>query len=425
MLKNIPQIGETLTKFILESCKTTELNGGILDLVASVLLKDRRKDKTLFKIVFSSKEEMDADVLFYSGKNKTGDWREVKDLDLLARQNKISLKFFINTEKKKILVEGCGCFDRAEDYIFTAAIFPRLCPWFFETKPLDEEERKLLSLFFGNDPAEVTNWFKNWANNNGYKQKATIIFANEITDFFLRQSEGTARETVRFCRETKEAALKSYLTACDRLKEAQIRLNGILCGQKHNSEELLQYLLQHDNIEITTVNQSGFNVVIRGYLTIVDSEITQRYCENDQSFFFTRTDSNKILFNDENKKKLIMNLWGPEAIFRLKVFGMFEITDRCIYAPSHRQNPEGYENFVQNPHLYNFGCLGDNEPFATEAVRNGDVQGALEILTAAVCSMNIAESPTVIALLNQLFTEDRKCIEYNGKLLTPKEALKV
>ena len=419
MLQNLPQINEALSEFIVESCKITELNG-ILDLVASVLLKGRKKDQMPFKMVFAVKEEVEADILFYGKRLNNNDWRELKDLNLLARQNQIPLKFYI--KEKKTLVEGN--FDLPTDYIFMAAIFPRLCPWFFEKDPLDQNERKLLSLFFGNDPAEVTNWFKNWANSNGYKQKSIGMFANQITDFFLRQSEGTAKEAVRFCAETKEAALTSYLTACEKLKEAQIRLNGIICGQKHSSEELSQYLTEHNNIEITAVNRSGFNVTIQGYLTIVDAEITQRYCENENSFFFTRTVTNES-FNDENKKKLIMRLWGPEAMFRLKTMGLFEITDRGVCALSHRRNPDGYEEFIQNPHLYNFGCLGDNEPYIIEAIRNGDVQRALDMLTAAVSSMNIVESPTVTALLNQLFTENRKCIEYNGKLLTPKEALKV
>lgn len=422
MLRQLPEVNEALTEFIIEFCQVTELKG-IIDLVASVLLKDRRKDRN-FKMLFSSKIETDADILLYTGGplNNKDSWRELKDLNLLARQNQVPLKFYINTEANKTIVEGN--FDLPVDYVFIPAVFPRLCPWFFKEDQLDQNERKLLSLFFGKDPAAISLWFKNWADKQGFKQKTIGKFANEITDLFLRQSEGTAKEAVRFCAETREAALTSYLTACEKLKEAQIRLNGIICGQKHSSEELLQYLTEHNNIEITAVNRSGFNVTIQGYLTIVDAEITQKYCENENSFFFTRTVTNES-FNDENKKKLIMRLWGPEAMFRLKTLGLFEITGRGVCALSHRQNPDGYEEFIQNPHLYNFGCLGDNEPYAIEAVKNGDVQGALEILTAAVCSMNIVESPTVIALLNQLFTEDRKCIEYNGKLLTPKEALKI
>lgn len=396
-----------------------------LRLVASILLKDKLDHKKfliaengiLYDLLI---EKDDKDIPF----DET--WKELKDVRLLAKQNKLdNIRFYINESKKKSVVTGVKT---CSEYHFICAVFTRLAPWYFN-EPVTEKEIDLLHSFMCNDSSNTVMWFIKYFSGPEFKKAQLDKYIKNINDVICKSAISTAQESVEIARSTMRSAESAYVEACNRWREANIMLNGLMMnGDLDKQKELHDYLCNNTGIEVLATDSCGFDIIAKGYLTNVDVDILEEYAANERSFLYIGRIAQPCFDSKENKKKLLLALFSSIAKYKVKVAGEYYLTTRKVEVYTrHKINDTvaDHENFIVNPHIYYFACLGEYRPLITNALRDNDVIQAMDLCIASVSSMNIAESATVTKFLDELYTTSKKCIvdEY-GNSMTPEEALR-
>lgn len=399
----------------------------MLETVAAILLNGKI-DK--FKIVYNrnlKNADCTANLIMTSEQNGfylDEPWREMKDLKFLASQKHLNLSFYINDSTKQVIVTGVCDY---VSYHFLCAVFTRLAPWYF-TEKLNQKEIALLSSFLENNSNNTIKWLIEYFAQPEFRKAKLTKNIQKINRLVCQSAINNAQEAVEIQRSCLDEAERKYIEARDKFREANIKLNGLMMnGNNDKMEELTTYLQDNTGIEILETSDLNFSIVAKGYLTNVDADILEEYAANEKSFLYVGRIAKPCFEQIENKRKLLLALFGNNAKYRVKVAAIYYLTSYKVETYSkHRIDDivEDHENFIVNPHVYYFACLGEYKPLITNALRDGDIIQAMDLCIASVSSMNIAESATATKFLDELYTTSKKCIvdEY-GNSMTPEEAL--
>lgn len=393
-----------------------------LDYTASIL--DSHDLSVLF--MATSFDKIDEILAQTSNKDK---WTEKKDLQVFTDSFIRTARFFVNDETKHFAVFANQ--ESIRMYHLLTLLIPRYAPHLFKDSPrTTPEETEFLKAFTVSNGSvnRINTYIAEYFAKPEYEETMIRSFVKTIRECMRDDIIRSQRMCVQTAQNSVNAAAKTYMDWCRKLSEENIRLNGLIAGTTAiNEGELSDYLLSNRNVEIIGVDRGILKAVCKGYLTQVDADTYDEYIRNESSFLNERVYGSLECFADKENRKLLLDaLFSQKAKYKVRVCGYYKLSANSVNTEEHFYFGPKYDNYIPNPHLDNFACLGNYLPLINDKMREFDIVGALDLCMASVSSMNICESVTVQRFLSTLFNTPKKCIITDeGKAVTPKEALEL
>ena len=356
-------------------------------------------------------------------------FREVEDLKLYTAKFHKGASFYINEKTNQFAIFLST--DNVSLYHFLQVFIPRYFPHLFVDKPRTEQETEFLKLFCTKNYQDIQNVIDAEWNKPEYKKRTLEKNLHGINEKLSKNAIENQKNVISRLEGDANSALDRYYKLLEQKKEANIRLNGLMAGAEAiNEEELISYLVDNKSLEILKIEShydtNQIDLIAKGYLTNVDADFFDEYIDNTSSFINRFNPYNPIsVFKDkENRIKLMKALFSQEATYKLKVCGFYRLTDCRATSSSHYNYGEAYKDYIPNPHLDNYNCLGNYGPIISQKMIEMDLIAAFDMCIASVSSMNISENATVEKFMEKLFSSKGKCIVGpDGTEFTPEEAL--
>ena len=87
--------------------------------------------------------------------------------------------------------------------------------------------------------------------------------------------------------------------------------------------------------------------------------------------------------------------------------------------------PPESNNYLPNPHIQQYGCIGGYAARFVEYMHNRDYVGAIDQAAVSARNLNFHDAAVMARLAHTLPRTNIKCIEDNaGNIMTPREAIK-
>lgn len=354
----------------------------------------------------------------------------VEQKDLGEFSSKLGkMLFYINREAKSSVV-----FVEKLDFRiwhFLQSLTSRLLPWFFEDKPLNDKERELLKSLTKPEADDYLRLIEEFAKEYDFRNKRL----ERLLTGFEKKSKEYRLSDVEAALQNIEVDIQEninyYRSLLKSREQKIIEQQGLMAQIKsvNQESEVLDYFKTNKNIDLVDVYQDSISFVVSCYLENFDCDMYERYSSNFESYMYDKyeyTVTNPAFDSFEVKKRFLDAIFSDEPLLRVKICAYYNVglegwvsTERGFYFPTK------YDDHIPNPHLQQHACLGNQKPLIEEALRGGDMVGAIEQCICSARSINIGEGVTVKYLLQQLFSaEANKFIELpDGSSCTPSEAL--
>ena len=311
---------------------------------------------------------------------------------------------FINYEAKKCIVfteapsESLSKWEQK----LTSVLF-RLLPWRFPEK-IDQEDEEYFKGFYKADETSLlrTKAIEHDVIERGgwrelcYKKLAYKLLAESSKTMIAEYERLEANQYNRIKRLIEE------LTYVQRtLQGAQCILKNLRLGSSQQSDELLQGL-KNKSVQILHARADGLVLAICDTMDYYDEDEFHRLEQRRGSYFY--------MF-DHFTQRVLHGIFA-ENLGTFKVSSVFKFntttldpTDRGFYTP------KLINNFLPNPHLYFYQCLGGNAVPIQEFIVKGEYDAAIQQAVAATKNINFADS-TVIQRLGDWIscTPNSRCI---------------
>ena len=360
---------------------------------------------------------------------KHPEFEELKDVSAFVSKQMNAL-FFINKETKSsiaIVVDVTPA-----RWHFLQVFISRLMPWYFADieRPLTEAERAFVFTLAEGNYQKYMDCIEEYAKlydfRSGEIKKAFSGFGKNVRK---RQIDETTSRIDRLEREIANmtASINSYLN--DRA-DAIVRLRGLNAMASDASElesELIDYFMANktlNNIEVT--DRGDIRFIVATYIEYFDADMYDVFSKKDSSLLYNGYDTPAVFEPIEKKKLFFDAVFGENPLLKIKVCAYYSMNvNGYVTSQDHYTYGDEYANYIPNPHLQNFNCLGDHKRYIEECLRNNDIIGAVEQCVSSARSINLGEDPTMNRFFKDIFKSSKRIIELpDGTSCTPKEALK-
>lgn len=232
----------------------------------------------------------------------------------------------------------------------------------------------------------------------GFEQSCSKYRLNELD----RQIEECIRKIGDV--NTKYARLvRQKRDFVEQRKSIELGLEGVT-----QKDELMNYFLTNKNLVLQSVKDGTVTFDVRTTLANFDSEavasILQMKDRNSRSELYTKGPS---AVKCADRDVLYRAIFIDQTV-RVWMYGRFQLGMNGfagIEAISRVEPAPEMHDCCPNPHLYFYGCMGDNQRYATDALFGGDSVAAMEQAIGAAASVNVNESMTTRRWVEHLFSD--------------------
>lgn len=353
---------------------------------------------------------------------------ELKDLEEFA--SKLGKILFYTNEAAKSSVVFVEKVD-FRVWHFLQSLTSRLLPWFFEDEPLNDKERELLKSLTKNTPDEYLRLIEEFAKEYDFRiaklERLLTGFNKKAKEFLLSDVEAKLENI----ESDIQVNINHYRNLLKNREQKIIEQQGLKAQIKEagQSSEVLDYFKVNKNLYLVNTYQDSIEFIVSCYLENFDCDMYERYSSNFESYMYDETEytvTNPEFTDFESRKRLLDAIFSDEPLLKLKTCAYYNISMQgWVDTERYYDFPQTYDDRIPNPHLQHHSCLGDQKPLIEEALRGGDIVGAIEQCICSARSINIGEGVTAKYLLAGLFSaEANKFVELpDGTSCTPSEAL--
>ena len=385
-------------------CPTTSLNG-IFSYV-----ERRKKDEDLCVIYEKSSPHLDAPAPWVC---LCGAPFPVSEM----LSSKFKTQCFINHEAQKCFVLAEGIPESGVllewERILVSALF-RLLPWRFPGQ-IDKEDEEYFKGFFKGDKASLLRTKAiehDVIERGGWKELCYKRLAEKMcTD--SSQALITKYKRIESDIRTRIEELFVNLEAQQaHLKETQRLLNSLQIGEFSRGDELLQGI-KNKSIRILNVNEDAITFAVCDMLEYYDEDEFFRLEQRSGSYFYRFSDCIQRILHGVFAERL--GAFKVSSVFRFNSSKLEPLELHSFVYPR-----ELIEEFLPNPHLYFFKCLGGNAAPILDFLNKGEYDAAIQQTIAATKNINFADS-TVISRMGDFISVniDNPCIvAQDGTVMT-------
>ena len=362
----------------------------------------------------------------------TYDGWKMNDKVTLYFKKKVDTACFINPEKKSVVIFVDNMTLRTMHYI--QAGIPAFVPWYFDQESgITQDELNLLESLRKTTPDDYMKCIDKIASKYDFRAARIKQHLNGFETRYERMQCNVLRNSI----EETVANINSFNERIGNLLRQKRDFEAQLLGMELKVEEggedseIMDYFLCNKKLSLQNVNDTVMEFVAQEYLTYYDEEMAKRIIENPHSYVYARAGAGNNISRED--MKMLMTAIFIDQKLRIKFCAAYRfVLDGSVSARSgYRFGPE-FGDYMPNPHIDKFSCLGSYSNPINRYLRDRNYIGALEQALASCKSLNFGDSPVMGEFMNQMYgyyssgsvRKNTKCIELpDGRVVTPKDAI--
>ena len=292
-----------------------------------------------------------------------------------------------------------------------ASLIPTILPQYFEEKPLEDGERRVLTALGGDNPQAFIDELKSFLDAKHYFDDYLV---SELTTF----SAGRYERQIAIVRrniDNKKDDIESYCETVRQLyldlENQEIKLMGLEAkkNQAGADTELIDYIKGNKAVTLKKIDRGLLTYDVDTYLMNYDLDMYNDISKNYGANIYTCLPSD-VTCDDA---RLLY-----DAIFRDNTVKV-RMTSRLTVGIDSRNNihysgestPHS-DTRLRNPHLYHHNCFGNNKMAMIECLNLGDYVGAIATTISSVGNLNFGDPYVSSEFAADLFDSDVHCIEF-------------
>lgn len=306
-----------------------------------------------------------------------------------------------------------------------------IMPWYFDPKNgIEEVELNLIKSLRERTSANYEACLAKIAEKYDF-QSARIrqLLAGFETKYEKMECERVRREINDI--DTKIANLNTNYANYNRQRnDACIRLLGLetkIASGDSGESEIMDYFLCNRKLYLESVSNTEMYFAVKDYLSYYDEDAVKRYIRNKSSYVYSHCGTRTGDIRKEQMEKL-MNAIFVDEVLKIKFCAAYSFNlNGSVRAQNYHVFGTEFSEFMPNPHIDRFSCLGNNESKINNQLVKHDYIGAIEQCVASAKSLNWHDSTVMNEFFYQLTGRGDKnirCIELPDKtVVKPKEAI--
>lgn len=353
-------------------------------------------------------------------------YHEAKDLRAFVQnRGKLNARFYINEQDKKTIIVCDNLTLR--NYHLLQSLTPRLFPWYFSEIPLDELEVSLLDALTFRNSTEYERILGLLADRIDFREHLIKTVIGDFDKIGRREEMERTKNELDRCRRELEALSNRYQTYLKSMDDLNIRLIGqeMAIASASDGSELIDYFVCNRGLAPVRVQNRRLEFTVKTFFECFDPEQYNIYIQKEGSFLYTGYEYLREFNDIAVRRKMLDAIFSDEPILKVKVCANYIIDLRGeASAYEYYTYSDDFIDYIPNPHIQHFRCLGNYGPYINKYIQDGDLVRAVEQCVASAKSLNLAESHTTRYFLNDVFTSTHRIIRLpDGRDVTPVEAL--
>lgn len=340
------------------------------------------------------------------------DYREAKDLRAFVKnRGRLNARFYIRADGKAayILCEDL----ELPAYHFLQSLIPRYLPHYFKDIPLDKEEIALLSALTLRTPDEYSRFLSVLASRIDFRSYEIKKIIGDYEKGGRREEIKRTEQQIRDTRQQIAYLSDQYSAQVSRLDSLSITLAGqeLALATASDGSELVDYFVCNRNINPVRAEGRTLMFTVKTFLESFDPEQFRAYSRNPASCLYEGYSYSGIFSDFKNRKKMVDAIFSEEPVLKVKICSNYLIDLRGSSSCTRSYNyGDDFVDYVPNPHIHYYACLGNYARYINQALGNGDTIGAIEQCIASAKSLNLAEPHTVRYFLRDVFSSTKNII---------------
>lgn len=383
-------------------------------------------DPNCLYIVGFSGTEGGTDAAFAHAKTFfVGAYEEQKDIAAYLEKSGHKVRIYVNKEIKTTLVFVGGL--NTSTWHLVQSFVSRLLPWYFETKKLTDEEKKLCVSLTQRSSDEYQRLIEEFAQQYDFRSEAIRAMVADISRKANEKILNNVKREIRNAEEYANDYLDKYYDYMRTLQDLRAKESGLYYNMENAESDstLAEFLICNKNVDLLNTDDGVIRMIIRTTIDNYDINQYESYTANPNSYLFKGYDVGESVFESHEARKKFLDAIFIDERAKIKVCAFFEIAaGGHLNGNRDYRYPEKYRDYLVNPHFKIFLCFGNNERYIRDALTKGDYIAAINQLISTAKNLNLAETrQTVAPFLGWVFNSGNKIIQMkDGRSLTPVEA---
>ena len=363
-------------------------------------------------------------------KERLSEFKERKNITAFIKEKADSDCTVLYHEDKNIV----GIFVNSRDFrmyhlllSFISLYFPSL----FKDHPMTEEDYALVRSLSNKEKDKFYETVKSLLSpyTLEFRRLQLTSLMKDIHEIKINNAYNTVSNARRDLANIEE----QYGRMITALKQAIVVYEGLKATEKYDDpeEELVEYLANNKDIHDLNIENQNLYFSVTTLLNNYNEQAWKAFSSRGHIFDGQYGVHLPEIFSDINNRKILFNhIFSESPDLFVRMAGNYRLDlERCRVSTSStydycRADPM-FKDYVPNPHLKLFECLGGYKERVMPALRDRNYIAAVEICIASAGSVNLDEvQQTFRPFLGWILTNRNKIlVTKDGKEMTPEEAL--
>lgn len=354
----------------------------------------------------------------------------------LEQSGKVRARVYISAERKSalIFVERLDL----KRWHLLQSLIPRYLPWYVENNPLGNEEISLLRSLSKRYAPEYTEIVEGVAKRFDFRTQAVRNALRGFETAFERDKLNNVRRQLVENRQRIENLEQQFRDLYVRIEDLTTQELGLVAKMRNDTDdtedtEFMEYFMCNKSLNLVSVSGGQIEFIVNTVISSYDPEVVESALDRvGRSFFYRHWETGNKYANkdmtDERIHRLVKALFLDETL-RLRVCAAYRLnfSDGSYRGLKNYSFPTEYLiDHTPNQHIQYYGCLGNNERYIREAMRNRDYIAAVSNCCASASNANFTEANTGTFFMQKICANDAgKIIQMpDGSTMTPLDAVK-
>lgn len=320
---------------------------------------------------------------------------------------------FLNPELKSVVLLTSNIDSLKKWHFLQLAIVPSL-PWYFkENQPTEDPERGLCTSLRGTDSEVYLEYINLIANQYDFRSGEIRHLLEGFEALQDKELLVMARRSLNRCDENINDRQSDISRLLRDREEICVKVMGLEAKISNNDghSELMDYFLCNSSLVLDKVDGTKLTFSVKGYSSYFDKEVVTAVLNNPHGYFYEQTDGRCYPgIGAQKMEKLIKSIFVDEVL-RLKICAAYslEMGGQVSAQEGYDFRPE-LVDFLPNPHINDFSCMGNYQTGINEALRDNDYIGAVSQCAASSGSLNFMDSHVMKRFMSYLYSTNKRCI---------------
>lgn len=301
-------------------------------------------------------------------------------------------------------------------------MIPKYLSRLFTDDPLSAEETTLLKSLGHKTSVEYERLIEQFAQRLDMRGEIIRTRLAGFETAYERVRVQEVSQTIFTLQQEYQMNLDKLRKTSTSIQEQQYILAGLQCriDSGDGGSELMEYFLCNKQLSVIRVLGTELEFVVHGYADVFDEDAFTTYAGNLNSYLYRDLGVSK-----EEMQRLYRSIFGG-GVFKLRVCAAYRADMKNSIKPirDYVFPPESRE-YLPNPHIQYYGCIGGYASRFVEYMSRRDYVGAIDQAVVSARNLNFYDSAVMGTFAYNLSRTTIRCIEgVDGTLMTPREAIK-